>query len=99
VTHTRWEEDYRVEGERLIAVESRIEGSGAGMEPPEDARLVEGMWRWRPGLPPLPELRLTLSPYTADYRLCAQGRCATLHALAHASLDAVEVVTLRPCAA
>lgn len=99
VTHTRWEEDYRVAGDRLIATESRIEGSGAGMEPADDARFADGMWRWRPALPPLPQLALTLSPYTADYRLCMRGHCTALHTLAHARADAVEVVTVKPCAA
>jgi hypothetical protein len=98
VTHTLWEEDYRVEGDRLVATESRIEGSGAGMEPAAGARFAGGKWRWRPDLPALPELRLTLSPYTADYRLCLRGRCSPLHALAHAPAGAVEVVTVRPCA-
>jgi hypothetical protein len=97
VTHTRWEEDYRVRGDRLVAEESRIEGSGAGMEPPENARFAGGMWRWRPPLAPLPELRLTLSPYTADYRFCVGGRCTPLHALVHAAPDVVEVVAVRPC--
>jgi hypothetical protein len=99
VTHTRWEEDYRVHGDRLVAEQSRIEGSGAGMEPPQDARFADGMWRWQPALAPLPELRLTLSPYTADYRICVHGRCTPLHALVHAAADVVEVVTVRPCPA
>ena len=97
VTKTRWEEDWRVEGNRLAAVESRVEGSGAGMDPPPGARLADGMWHWRPALAPLPELRLTLSPYTADYRLCTRAGCAPLHALVHAPADRIEVVTVRPC--
>ena len=50
VEKTRWEEDWRVAGRRLVAVESRIEGSGAGMDPPPDARLVDGAWHWHPAL-------------------------------------------------
>ena len=93
----RYSEDWRVEGNRLAAVESRVEGSGAGMDPPPGARLADGMWHWRPALAPLPELRLTLSPYTADYRLCTRAGCAPLHALVHAPADRIEVVTVRPC--
>jgi hypothetical protein len=106
VEKTRWEEDYRVEAAhtdaaridalRLVAVESRVEGFGAGMEPAPGASLRQGVWRWRPALPPLPELRLTVSPYTADYRICWNGGCQPLHTLAGG--DAIEVVTVAPCA-
>jgi hypothetical protein len=95
VQKTRWEERYRVDGERLRLVEARVEGTGAGMEPPPSAVLRDGAWTWRPGTL-LPELRLTLSRYTSDYMLCSQGRCRTLGALvAPAAADATVVV--RPC--
>jgi hypothetical protein len=96
VEKTRWEEHYVRSGERLVLEESRIEGFGAGMEPPPGARLVDGSWRWVPDLAPLPELRLTLSPYTEDYTVCWPERCAPLHALVHA--PDIATVTLRPCA-
>ena len=96
VEKTRWEEDYRVVGDRLVLTESRVEGSGAGMEPAPGARLADGAWHWRPAVPPLPELRLTASPYTADYAICWAGRCRPLRELARS--QGVEVVTLAPCA-
>jgi hypothetical protein len=96
VEKTRWEEDYRVEGDRLVLTQSRVEGSGAGVDPPAGARLVNGRWQWRPDVPPLASLRLTSSTYTADYAICWSGRCESLRALAR-STD-VEVVTLTPCA-
>ncbi|WP_077036863.1 DUF1850 domain-containing protein [Pelomonas sp. KK5] len=75
----RWEEDYRVEAGALLLTEARIRGSGAGMEPPDGARLdAQGVWHYRPALPPLPALRLTQSPYTAGYELCHDGRCRPL---------------------
>jgi len=74
----RWEEDYRVQGPSLRLVEARVEGSGAGMEPPADSRFENGVWHYDPHLPPLPALRLTLSTYTAGYRLCAEHRCRPL---------------------
>ena len=40
VERVRWEEDWRVESKRLVLIESRIKGSGAGMEPPPDAVLA-----------------------------------------------------------
>ena len=98
VQKTRWEEVYRVEADHLLLVESRVEGSGAGMEPAPGARLVDGLWRWQPSVAPLPELRLTLSPFTADYRICIEGRCTPLHALVHAQATDIAVVSVTPCA-
>ena len=97
VEHTRWEEDYRVTANALILTESRVQGFGAGMEPAPGAKLVNGTWRWRPALPPLPALRLTSSSYAGDYTLCAQGRCRALRELVPD--PGVEVVTVTPCAA
>ena len=97
VQKTRWEEDYRVEPAGLVPLESRIESAGAGMEAPAGAVLRDGTWRWHPAAAMLPELRLTLSPFTADYRLCAGGHCAALHALVHARADAIDVVVVKPC--
>ena len=96
VEKVRWEEDWRIEGGRLVAAEARVHGSAAGMEPPPGARLAGGVWHYRPALPPLPELRVTRSPYTADYELCANRRCTPLSALVAGTAD-VEVVVIRPC--
>ena len=81
IEKSEWQEDYRLVDRRLILTEARIEGTGAGMEPPPDARFEAGWWRYRPKLAPLPELRLTLSAYTADYRLCWDGACRPLRGL------------------
>jgi len=81
IEKTRWEERYRVAGTRLELVEARVRGSGAGMEPGPDARLVDGWWTWHPERR-LDALRLTLSPYAGDYDLCWRGRCHTLRSLA-----------------
>jgi len=78
IEHLRWEEDYRLSGHRIELTEARIQGSGAGMEPPPDAKLVEGWWHYAPKARWHDELRLTRSPYTADYELCVAGRCRPL---------------------
>ena len=96
VEKTRWEERYRVAGARLALVEARIQGSGAGMEPAPDARLSNGWWAWRPAMAPLPELRLTLSPFTRDYDICWRGRCQALRDLV-AVRATTAVVDVRPC--
>ena len=44
IERVRWEEDWRFAGEQLQIVAARIKGSGAGMEPPDDAVLQGGAW-------------------------------------------------------
>jgi hypothetical protein len=82
IEQVRWEEDYAVRpgtspdaAPRLHAVAARVRGSAAGMEPPEDARLLDGWYVYTPALPDPAELRLTRSAFTADYELCVHGAC------------------------
>lgn len=95
VERVQWEEDYRVEGTRLALTEARIKGSGAGMEPPDDAVLRNGAWHYRPDLPPLPELRLTVSS-VGDYTLCWPGLCWPLSSLVAVPEEGA-VVFIRAC--
>ena len=78
IERVRWEEDWRVEAGQLRLVAARIKGSGAGMEPPDDALLQGGAWHYRPRLPAMERLSLAHSPYTAGYELCAGGSCRML---------------------
>jgi len=96
VEKTRWEERYRVSGDRLALVEARVAGMGAGMEPPPGAHLADGRWSWRPRLAPLPELHLTRSAFARDYDVCWRGHCETLAALTGSPSTAV--ITVRVCA-
>jgi hypothetical protein len=97
-THTveqlLWEEDWRVERAGLVLVESRVRGSGAGMEPGPEARLEGAAFRSTPALPPLPELVLARAPGLPDWRLCAPDGCRPLGALLPGSEGPV---VLRPC--
>lgn len=81
VEKVRWEEDWRVDPDRhlLALVESRIQGSGAGMEPPEGAILRNGTWHASGNLE-LRRLRLALSDYAGDWELCTAGTCRALAA-------------------
>lgn len=88
IEKSRWEEDYRVlppsspsDRPVLIAGKARIHGSGAGMEPPPDAVWRDGWYEYQPQAALPRELRLTRSPYTADYDWCMGGRCQPLSAL------------------
>lgn len=97
VEKTRWEERYRVEGDRLALLEARIQGLGAGMEPSAGATLRDGWWQWQPKIEPLPELRLTYSAYARDYRLCWANRCQELATLIGGGLAPGDVVSVRAC--
>ncbi len=98
VQQSRWEERYRIDGARLVLERARVEGSGAGMEPAPDAVWRDGSWRWTPALPPLRQLRLTVSSFTSDYELCAEHACRPLQALTGKLADGT-VVVAAPCAA
>ncbi|MCR4266385.1 DUF1850 domain-containing protein [Nitratireductor sp. ZSWI3] len=92
VEKIRWEEHWRVTPAGLEVLQARVQGSGAGMEPPPEARFDNGWWVYEPALPPLPEIRLAASGATGEsWLLCAGGRCMTLGASAGAP------VILKPC--
>ncbi len=92
VEHVRWEEDWRVTPAGLELVEARVRGTGAGMEPPPDARLAGGWWVYAPHRPPLHELVLAASGATGGgWTLCAAGACREIGAAAEAPLR------LSPC--
>jgi hypothetical protein len=77
VQKSRWEERYRVEAEGLRLVEARIEGSGAGMEPPLEAQRHGNGWRWTPNLL-VPAVTLAASSHGGDYRICTAAGCRAL---------------------
>jgi hypothetical protein len=91
-----WEEDWRLGPAGLELVEARVRGSGAGMEPPPEARFVNGSWAWRPALPALREVVMRRSGATADYRVCVGGQCRSMEDLVPAGADPV---VLRACEA
>jgi hypothetical protein len=92
VQKTRWEEEWSITPAGLEIVQARVKGSGAGMEPPEDAVLKDGWWVYAPKLPPRPELVLAASGATGEgWSLCADGQCTIIGAAAGAP------VTIKPC--
>jgi hypothetical protein len=92
----RWEEDYRVEDRRLVLTEARIKGTGAGMEPPAGAEFKNGVWRYKPKLPPLERLSLSHSPYAAGYEICSEGGCRPLAGIL-TGLPEVATIEIRAC--
>lgn len=81
VEKTAWEEDWRLlPGESVLQLETaRIKGSGAGMEPPDDARLIAGWWQYHPKNRRLRELRIANYGGAAGaWRICVDGTCRQL---------------------
>jgi len=96
IEKVRWEEDYRIVGDRLQVTEARIRGTGAGMEPPPDAVLKDGVWHYRPAIAPLETVRLTRSGYVADYQLCVDGGCRALGDVVGHKADVVDMSVCGP---
>ncbi|HEV7435661.1 MAG TPA: DUF1850 domain-containing protein [Pseudorhizobium sp.] len=79
VQKTEWREAWAVTPAGLQLTEAAVKGSGAGMEPGEDAVLKAGWWVWAPTLPPQPSIRLAASGLTPSaWRLCHSGGCLDL---------------------
>ena len=79
VEKTEWQVSWTVSEAGLALTEARVQGSGAGMEPPPDA-VREGRWYvYRPVSPPVARLSLAVSGATGSgWRLCADGGCLVL---------------------
>lgn len=96
VEKIEWQEDWRVTPQGLEVVEARVKGSGAGMEPPPDALLKDGWFRWKPQLPSLPEVALGNSGVAGEWRLCTEGTCQELSAILGRPVG-VSVTTMSVC--
>lgn len=96
VEKIEWQEDWRVTPQGLEIVQARVKGSGAGMEPPPDARLIDGWFRWTPQLSKLPEVVLGNSGVAGEWRLCSDGQCQTLSAILGQPVG-TNVTTMRAC--
>ncbi len=73
-----WQENWRVTPEGLQLVRARVKGSGAGMEPAPEARLIDGWFQWQPQRPPMHEVLLGNSGAAGEWRLCTGANCETL---------------------
>lgn len=80
IEKVEWRETWTVRGEMMRPVEARIRGTGAGMEPPEDAKLVDGWFVYTPKAKPLARLELPDSAYTKPLRICLEGKCRPIRA-------------------
>lgn len=96
VEKTEWQEDWRVTPQGLRIMEARVKGSGAGMEPPPDAQLVDGWFRWAPQLAVRPEVVLANSGMAGEWRVCTGGICQTLSDVLGQPVG-TNVTTMRVC--
>jgi hypothetical protein len=96
IEKVEWQEDWRVTAKGLQLVQARVKGSGAGMEPPAEARLVGGWFQWRLARAPMPEVVLGNSGAAGEWRLCADGRCRTLSEIFGHPIG-VNVTTMTAC--
>jgi hypothetical protein len=96
IEKTAWQEDWRITPRGLELVQARIKGFGAGMEPPPDARLVDGWFQWQPKRAPMPEVILGNSGAAGEWRLCHDDHCRTLSEIFNAPVGA-NVTTMRAC--
>jgi len=93
VEKTEWREAWVVTPAGLQLTEARVKGSGAGMDPGEGAREIDGWWVWQPEAPPVPELVLAASGATMSaWQLCHAQGCLELGAAAGAP------IVVEPCA-
>ena len=91
-----WDEDWTIAGGWLHLSEVRVRGSGAGMEPPPDARRTGGVWRYRTKDPWRREIVLARSVFVRDYELCIHA--AACMPLSHWVPVAAGPTTLAACA-
>jgi hypothetical protein len=67
------------------------------MEPPPEARLVDGWFQWRPKRAAMPEVVLGNSGAAGEWRLCVDGKCRTLSDIFGHPIGA-NVTAMRVCA-
>jgi hypothetical protein len=91
-----WQEDWRVTPHGLELVQARVKGSGAGMEPSPEARLIDGWFQWQPARAPKAEVVLGNSGAAGEWRLCHDGRCRTLSDIFGHPVG-IDVTTMTAC--
>ena len=96
VEKIEWQETWRVTAQGLELVQARVKGTGAGMEPPPEARLVGGWFQWQPKRAPMPQVALGNSGAAGEWRLCAEGHCRTLSQIFGLPIGS-NVTTMRAC--
>ena len=95
VQKSSWAEDWQATPEGLTITEMRIQGSGAGMEPPADAVRVGDYYVSHPEMAPLHRAILRRSGATADWQVCRESGCQPMSDLLPPAADPVELSICR----
>ncbi|OCX67332.1 hypothetical protein BFP70_01700 [Thioclava sp. SK-1] len=91
VERQAWSETWALRDGQLQLIRAAVKGSGAGMEPGEGGRFLDGWWVWAPDLPPVSALHLAASGLTPSaWQLCGAS-CIDLGAAP------AEVIDVTPC--
>jgi len=98
IEKTLWEEDWVIKGQKLVLLESRVQGHGAGMEPEANAKFDGHWWHNRSKLAPLSSLSLARSGAVADWTICWSAGCQPLSSLLPLA-NTTEPVILSACTA
>jgi hypothetical protein len=93
VEKIRWEEDYRAISAGIVVTQDRIQGTGAGMEPPLGSTFDGKWWRYTPDLPPQRQIILRRSGVTADWQVCIRGTCKPMGDYLAKDADPVTLAT------
>lgn len=70
IEHVEWRETWAVQNAALVPIEARIKGTGAGMEPPPDARREGGWYVYVPHLSPQTRISYPDSGFAKPLQLC-----------------------------
>ena len=80
VEKTEWQEDWKINNTKLELIEARVQGSGAGMDPPEGSKFKNGWWVYRPAKIDIKELYLSTSNTNLkNWKICFDGKCQVLN--------------------
>ena len=83
VEKSDWQELYGLDAKGFLLKQVNIQGSGAGMDIPAEAVLINNYYTYYPKRR-FDHLRIRYSPYTSDYHLCIEiadhQRCQSLWA-------------------
>lgn len=95
VERIEWTEAWAVDGDDLVLRLATVQGSGAGMDPPDDAVYRQGRWEYR--VPRrVPSLNLAASGATVGgWQWCANGTCQDLETLLSLGGQRPASITLR----
>lgn len=77
IEQSQREHDYRVAGDVLVLMNSRVSGSDARMAPVPGAQFKDGVWHRRENRK-IDRLSLTRSPHDGDYTWCNHSGCRPL---------------------